>query len=192
MPKQCWTRSSGTHVGLSSLHLSSPSRACSGRRISRRLGVVLLGSSSSGGSDYLHPRKKSRPAQGDGDTPCEMTSCALESISYAEAVGDLTDADRSLAEDDGSSVAARRWLQRWTFPVTSSSYDVTANAWRRSPRSPIRARRCRPAPTGCFAIWFIMLGACIDGRPASSGVPDVSRPTATSSDSSGGGLRTPS
>jgi hypothetical protein len=28
-----------------------------------------------------------------------MAFCALESISYAEAVEDLTDADRSLAED---------------------------------------------------------------------------------------------
>jgi hypothetical protein len=38
-------------------------------------------------------------AQGDGYTPREMAFCALESIFYAEAVGDLTDADRSLAED---------------------------------------------------------------------------------------------
>jgi hypothetical protein len=29
---------------------------------------------------------------------------------------------------DGSSWAARRRLEPWTFPTTSSSYDVTANA----------------------------------------------------------------
>ena len=36
------------------------------------------------------------------------------------------------------------------------------------------------------------VGACIDGRPGSSGVPDASRRMATSSDSSEGGPRTPS
>ena len=37
-------------------------------------------------------------AASDVYTPREMGSCALESISYADAVGDLTDAS-SLAED---------------------------------------------------------------------------------------------
>ena len=45
--------------------------------------------------NYVEPNCVSR----DGYTPREMAFCAPESISYAEAVGDHTDADRSLAKD---------------------------------------------------------------------------------------------
>ena len=46
-------------------------------------------------------------AQGDGYTPREMAFCALESIAYAEAIGDLTGADGSSHGTDGPSAGGK-------------------------------------------------------------------------------------
>ena len=46
-------------------------------------------------------------AQGDGYTPREMAFCALESIAYAEAIGDLTGADGSSHGTDGPSAGSK-------------------------------------------------------------------------------------
>jgi len=86
-------------------------------------------------------------------TPREMAFCALESISYAEAVGDLTDADRSLGPTPATTPLTRdiaspqlKSMIRVCAPYTVGRHPdaAAASARKREAWPRENAKRLRP------------------------------------------------